>query len=126
MNPYTVLDIELTATKPEILKAFRKKAREVHPDKNKSPQAAKEFQKLIKARDILLEDNNNTASKQGYAKTPRQPVEKPTKSPQGIKKEQELDRQATKKKGLFSKEPKEVKQHRKKIKTAKKRLSGLY
>ena len=85
MNPYTVLGIELTATKPDILKAFRKKAREVHPDKNKSPQAAKEFQKLIKARDILLEDNDNIASKPETTKTHQQPIKKPKQSTKAIK-----------------------------------------
>lgn len=126
MNPYTVLNIELTATKAEILKAFRKKAREVHPDKNKSPQAAKDFQKLIKARDILLEDSSNGTTKLKAKKAYQQPKETPKKSAEEVKKEQNLDRQATKKKSLFTKESKEIKQHRKKIKTAQQRLSGKY
>ncbi len=124
MNPYRVLGVDIEANKAEILKAFRKKAREVHPDRNKSPEAAKEFQKLLKARDILLEGSKKSKS---YKTTPKtQKSSKPQKTPEEIKREQELDKKASKKKSFFKKEPEIVKRHRQKLKTAKQRLSGKY
>lgn len=124
MNPYKVLGVDLEASKAEILKAFRKKAREVHPDRNKSPEAAKEFQKLLKARDILLEENETLKTRKTEKKPHKPPA--PQKTPEEIKKEQELDKKANKKKSFFKKEPEIVKKHRQKLKTARQRLSGKY
>ena len=40
------------------LKAYRNKARDVHPDKNPSPEAAATFHKLKEAFDFLKEPQN--------------------------------------------------------------------
>ena len=50
---YSVLGVSQTASAQEIKKAYRTKARDVHPDKNKSADAAAKFIKLKQAYDLL-------------------------------------------------------------------------
>ncbi len=54
---YSLLGIEPNASKEEILKAFKEKAKEYHPDKNKSEDTAKKlFQYILEAKDVLIDD----------------------------------------------------------------------
>lgn len=50
---YETLGVSRDATESEIKKAFRKKARELHPDVNKSENAEEEFKQLNEAYDVL-------------------------------------------------------------------------
>jgi len=50
---YEVLGVDRDAEQDEIKKAFRKKAREYHPDVNKSPDADKLFKELGEAYEVL-------------------------------------------------------------------------
>ncbi len=50
---YDVLGVSRNATDDEIKKAFRKQARELHPDVNKSEDAEEKFKKLNEAYDVL-------------------------------------------------------------------------
>ncbi|MDP2662030.1 MAG: DnaJ domain-containing protein [Dehalococcoidia bacterium] len=52
---YEILGVQPGATDAEIRKAFRKKAKEFHPDLNKADGAAKEFTKVNKAYHALLD-----------------------------------------------------------------------
>ncbi len=56
-DPYQTLGVAKSATKAEIKKAYRKLAKELHPDKNKdNPKAADRFSDVTKAYDLLSDD----------------------------------------------------------------------
>ena len=50
---YEVLGVSKDATDDEIKKAFRKKARQFHPDVNKEPDAEEKFKEINEAYDVL-------------------------------------------------------------------------
>lgn len=50
---YEVIGVSRDASDAEIKKAFRKKARELHPDVNKAPEAEDQFKELNEAYDVL-------------------------------------------------------------------------
>ncbi|KAG9019337.1 hypothetical protein FRB90_003743 [Tulasnella sp. 427] len=62
INPYELLDIEITATEAEIKKAYRQKSLKVHPDRHpNNPQAAQKFHELNSAYELLLDPTRRTA-----------------------------------------------------------------
>jgi DnaJ-class molecular chaperone len=52
-DPYTVLGVAKSASGNEIKKAFRKLAKQYHPDQNKDPKAAAMFAEINQAYEIL-------------------------------------------------------------------------
>lgn len=53
---YEILGVNKEATKQEIHRAFRQKAKKYHPDKNKEPGAQEEFMKIFKAYETLSDE----------------------------------------------------------------------
>jgi molecular chaperone DnaJ len=67
---YEVLGINKSASKDEIKKAYRKLAKEYHPDRNKAPDAETKFKEVQEAYDILNDDQKRSAYDQyGFAGT---------------------------------------------------------
>jgi len=67
---YNILGVTEKATLSEIKKAFRARAKELHPDLNKSPNANQEFILLIEAYEYLINlrtgqvfENNSTTTR---------------------------------------------------------------
>ncbi|MBQ1449624.1 MAG: molecular chaperone DnaJ [Eggerthellaceae bacterium] len=58
---YEVLGVPRDATEDDIKKAFRKQARKLHPDVNKSPNAEEEFKELNEAYDVLSDPQKRSA-----------------------------------------------------------------
>ncbi len=55
-DPYTILGVERGASEAEIKKAYRKLAKELHPDKNKdNPKATARFSEVTQAYDLLTD-----------------------------------------------------------------------
>jgi len=52
-NYYEILGVSKSADEQEIKKAFRKKAAELHPDRNKDPNAVEKFKKVNEAYQVL-------------------------------------------------------------------------
>ena len=54
---YEILGVDRGASDSEIKKAFRRRARDLHPDVNDSPNADEEFKELNEAYDVLSDPN---------------------------------------------------------------------
>ena len=66
---YAVLELEKSASKAEIKKAFKRKAMKFHPDRNPDSKDAEEkFKEAKEAHDILTDDQKRSAYDQfGHA-----------------------------------------------------------
>ena len=53
---YEVLGVSKSASKDEIKSAYRKLAKQYHPDINHSPDAPKKFEEIQEAYDVLFDD----------------------------------------------------------------------
>jgi excisionase family DNA binding protein len=60
-DPYTVLGVPRTATQRQIRDAFRRQARELHPDTNPDPAAERAFKRLSRAYDLVGDPKARTA-----------------------------------------------------------------
>ena len=66
MNDYYAdLGVARGATEEEIKKAYRRKARKLHPDVNPGPEAEEEFKKISQAYDVLGDESKRRAYDSG-------------------------------------------------------------
>lgn len=69
-DPYEILGVAKSASKDDIKKAYRKLAKEYHPDRNKAPNAADKFKEATDAYEMLSDDQKRSAYDQyGFAGT---------------------------------------------------------
>ena len=54
-DPYATLGLKRGASEAEVKKAYRKKALELHPDRNPSKEAEQEFKSVTEAHNILTD-----------------------------------------------------------------------
>jgi curved DNA-binding protein CbpA len=141
MNPRETLGVSSDASQTEIKQAFRKAAKELHPDHSDSPEAAEAFRRIKEAHDALIKSADTpresisatqaaakasaATARAAYSQTPP-----PAITDEELKRIQELDEivRQSQKKSFFKRnqESTEIKKHRKKIKTNNRRLRGLY
>ncbi|KAJ3232872.1 hypothetical protein HDU81_002617 [Chytriomyces hyalinus] len=60
-DPYKLLGVDKTASPNEIKKAYYAKAKELHPDTNKDPDAKDKFHELQQAYDILSDEKKKAS-----------------------------------------------------------------
>src|SRR3954447_536504 len=58
---YEILGIGKSASEDEIKKAFRAKARQLHPDVNKAPDAEAQFKEVSEAYEVLVDADKRAA-----------------------------------------------------------------
>src|ERR671928_726951 len=65
-DPYATLGVPRGASEADIKKAYRKLAKELHPDRNKdNPKAAERFSKVTQAYDILSDKDKRARYDRG-------------------------------------------------------------
>ncbi len=65
-DPYSTLGVAKTASEAEIKSAYRKLAKELHPDRNKdNPKAAEKFSDVTKAYDLLSDKEKRSQFDRG-------------------------------------------------------------
>ncbi|WP_174297503.1 DnaJ C-terminal domain-containing protein [Sphingomonas bacterium] len=65
-DPYATLGVERTADEPSIKKAYRKLAKELHPDRNKdNPKASERFSQATQAYDLLSDKDKRARFDRG-------------------------------------------------------------
>ncbi|XP_063001292.1 dnaJ homolog subfamily C member 16 isoform X1 [Elgaria multicarinata webbii] len=80
-DPYRILGVSRTASQADIKKAYKKLAREWHPDKNKDPGAEDKFIQISKAYEILSNEEKrlnfdrygDVGENQGFPQQQQQP-----------------------------------------------------
>ncbi|MFN3990215.1 MAG: DnaJ C-terminal domain-containing protein [Erythrobacter sp.] len=66
LDPYSTLGVARTASEAEIKRAYRKLAKELHPDRNKdNPKAAEKFSEATRAYDLLSDKDKRAQFDRG-------------------------------------------------------------
>ena len=65
---YDILEVSKTASEEDIRKAFRKKALDYHPDRNKAPDASEKFKEVNEVYQVLTDpDRRRQYDRFGHA-----------------------------------------------------------
>ena len=76
-DPYQILGVARGASDADIKKAYRKLAKELHPDRNKdNPKASERFSRVTNAYDLLSDKNKRARFDRGEIGTPRRPPQR--------------------------------------------------
>lgn len=67
---YEILGVSKSATNDEIKAAFRRLAKQYHPDKNPSPNAKAIFEKILKAYNVLINSHSRKRYDEGFFSPP--------------------------------------------------------
>lgn len=148
MNHNQLLGISHNASPDEIKKAFRVAAMDIHPDHSSAPEAAEAFTRIKAARDELLKRAEQAARQQDSRsiqhataaavrattnvayQTSTGSAASSQPNAEEIRHIQELDRlveQYAKQSFLKrTREPDEVRRHRRKLQRTKRRIEGKY
>lgn len=73
-DPYTVLGVARTATDDEIRRAFRRLAKELHPDVNPGADSEERFKRIVSAQDFLLDAERRRRYDRGEIDAKGEPV----------------------------------------------------
>lgn len=85
INPYTILEINPTSNQEEIKQAYRRKAKQYHPDLNKSEDAEKNFILVTEAYELLQKQSPEVIVK---IRPKQPPPKKKTKAEKKAEREQ--------------------------------------
>ena len=70
-DPYSTLGVTKSASEAEIKSAYRKLAKELHPDKNKdNPKASERFSEVARAYDLLSDKTKRAQFDRGEIDAP--------------------------------------------------------
>ncbi len=68
---YSILGVSRSATRDEIQAAYRRRARELHPDVNTDPEAETRFKELVEAYQVLRDDTQRARYDDGQRRVDR-------------------------------------------------------
>lgn len=91
---YEVLGVSRTASQEEIKKAYRKMARQYHPDLNPGDKSAEEkFKQVVTAYETLSDPKlRKEYDGKGRTKTEKAPPQKTSATPSGVFRQEDYDR----------------------------------
>ena len=80
---YALLKIRRDATQDEVKRAYRRLARELHPDVNPDPQTQERFKEITQAYEVLSDTDKRRMYDMGGIRSPPARAPEPARSARG-------------------------------------------